>query len=64
MGVPRLFRLLAERYPLILRDCDVTSPEFDHLYLDFNGLRQDKRKKKEARGMMDRRKRKYGKKIG
>ncbi len=39
MGVPRLFRLLAERYPLILRDCNVGSPEFDHLYLDFNGRR-------------------------
>jgi 5'-3' exoribonuclease 1 len=40
MGVPRLFRLLAERFPLILRDCDAAmNPEFDNLYLDFNGVR-------------------------
>ncbi len=38
MGVPRLFRLLVERYPLLLRDAAKhTAPDFDNLYLDFNG---------------------------
>ena len=38
MGVPRLFRLLVERYPLLLRDVAGNPvPAFDNLYLDFNG---------------------------
>ena len=40
MGVPRLFRLLVERYPNILRDVNPDAiPPFDNFYLDFNGLR-------------------------
>eukprot|EP00127_Corallochytrium_limacisporum_P003611 Clim_evm94s150 gene=Clim_evmTU94s150 len=39
MGVPRLFRWLVERYPMILRDANqIPSPAFDCLYLDFNGV--------------------------
>ena len=39
MGVPRLFRMLVERYPLLLRDVNPSNqPVFDNLYLDFNGL--------------------------
>jgi 5'-3' exonuclease len=38
MGVPRLFKVLCERYPLILRGASVAPvPEFDNLYVDFNG---------------------------
>ena len=39
MGVPRLFRLLCERYPCILTEHATSSaPEFDNFYLDFNGV--------------------------
>ena len=38
MGVPRLFRLLTERYPLIINSVtDLPVPEFDNFYIDFNG---------------------------
>jgi 5'-3' exonuclease len=38
MGIPRLFRLLVERYPLILQNAsDLPFPSFDNFYLDFNG---------------------------
>lgn len=42
MGVPKFFRWLVERYPLVLEDvdprgCAPTSP-FDNLYLDLNGV--------------------------
>ena len=35
----RLFKLLVERYPLILRDADqFPKPQIHNLYLDFNGV--------------------------
>lgn len=40
MGVPKFFRFLSERYPLINQTFDETMvpPEFDALYLDMNGI--------------------------
>eukprot|EP01113_Clastostelium_recurvatum_P022706 TRINITY_DN2717_c0_g1_i2.p1 TRINITY_DN2717_c0_g1~~TRINITY_DN2717_c0_g1_i2.p1 ORF type:complete len:1752 (+),score=474.29 TRINITY_DN2717_c0_g1_i2:141-5396(+) len=39
MGVPRFFRWLSERYPLINQRISMTlAPEFDNLYLDMNGI--------------------------
>eukprot|EP00003_Mantamonas_plastica_P025926 TRINITY_DN516_c0_g1_i13.p1 TRINITY_DN516_c0_g1~~TRINITY_DN516_c0_g1_i13.p1 ORF type:complete len:1695 (+),score=691.11 TRINITY_DN516_c0_g1_i13:811-5895(+) len=39
MGVPKFFKWLTERYPLILQDIDQTfRPQFDNLYLDMNGI--------------------------
>jgi len=49
MGVPRLFRWLVERYPLLLRSSEATPQPVigtyqmqlinqDNLYLDFNGI--------------------------
>ena len=40
MGIPKFYRWLSERYPLInqvLTD-EVFLPEFDNLYLDMNGI--------------------------
>mmetsp|Transcript_22035 Transcript_22035/g.86639 ORF Transcript_22035/g.86639 Transcript_22035/m.86639 type:complete len:1581 (+) Transcript_22035:131-4873(+) len=40
MGIPKFFRWISERYPLINQDVtqDSIIPEFDNLYLDFNGV--------------------------
>jgi len=40
MGVPRFFRWLSERYPLINQTItsNTLPPEFDNLYLDMNGI--------------------------
>jgi len=39
MGIPRFFRWLVERYPLVLQDCSpLVMPEVDNLYLDLNGV--------------------------
>eukprot|EP00762_Andalucia_godoyi_P001681 ANDGO_07122.mRNA.1 5'-3' exoribonuclease 1 len=39
MGVPRFFRWISERYPLINNEVrDDTMPEIDNLYLDMNGI--------------------------
>ena len=40
MGVPKFYRWLSERFPLVnLAIDDVTLlPEFDNLYLDMNGI--------------------------
>ncbi|KAI9509818.1 exonuclease II [Russula earlei] len=39
MGVPKFFRYISERYPLTSQLIDENSiPEFDNLYLDFNGI--------------------------
>lgn len=40
MGIPKFFRWISERYPLINQDISQDSiiPEFDNLYLDFNGV--------------------------
>eukprot|EP00941_MAST-03F_sp_MAST-3F-sp1_P003143 g3143.t1 len=40
MGVPKFYRWLAERYPLISQPVANASamPEFDYLYLDMNGI--------------------------
>ena len=40
MGVPKFYRSVSERYPLINQAVDESSllPEFDNLYLDMNGI--------------------------
>jgi len=40
MGIPKFFRWLSERYPIINQDVttDAAMPEFDNLYLDMNGI--------------------------
>ncbi|KAI0300796.1 exonuclease II [Russula brevipes] len=39
MGVPKFFRYVSERYPLTSQLIEENSiPEFDNLYLDFNGI--------------------------
>ena len=40
MGVPKFYRWLSERYPLINQAVDESSllPEVDNLYLDMNGI--------------------------
>lgn len=39
MGVPKFFRYISERYPLTSQLIEENSiPEFDNLYLDFNGI--------------------------
>eukprot|EP00960_Hanusia_phi_P053801 762462-Hanusia_phi.AAC.4 len=40
MGIPKFFRWLSERYPLINQDIKAGTvfPEFDNLYLDMNGI--------------------------
>eukprot|EP01138_Halocafeteria_seosinensis_P005034 gb/GECG01005147.1/.p1 GENE.gb/GECG01005147.1/~~gb/GECG01005147.1/.p1 ORF type:complete len:1649 (+),score=221.87 gb/GECG01005147.1/:1-4947(+) len=40
MGVPKFFRWLSERYPLINQNIEDSTllPEFDRLYLDMNGI--------------------------
>lgn len=39
MGIPKFYRWLSERYPLINQDhSDNSMPEIDNLYLDMNGI--------------------------
>mmetsp|Transcript_30090 Transcript_30090/g.85884 ORF Transcript_30090/g.85884 Transcript_30090/m.85884 type:complete len:141 (+) Transcript_30090:102-524(+) len=39
MGIPRFYRWLSERYPLINENITAEQiPEFDNLYLDMNGI--------------------------
>ncbi|KAK2960855.1 putative 5'-3' exoribonuclease 1 [Blattamonas nauphoetae] len=39
MGIPKLFRWISERYPLILSNADAFgTPDIDNLYLDSNGI--------------------------
>lgn len=40
MGIPKFYRWISERYPLISQAiCDGSIiPEYDNLYLDFNGI--------------------------
>lgn len=40
MGIPKFFRWISERYPLISQTItkDTIIPEYDNLYLDFNGI--------------------------
>jgi 5'-3' exoribonuclease 1 len=39
-GIPKFFRWLSERYPLINQDVktELDMPEVDNLYLDMNGI--------------------------
>ncbi|KAK9474762.1 XRN 5'-3' exonuclease N-terminus-domain-containing protein [Dipodascopsis tothii] len=39
MGIPKFFRWISERYPLISKVVDESNiPQFDNLYLDMNGI--------------------------
>ena len=40
MGIPKFYRWISERYPLISQpSCEESIiPEYDNLYLDFNGI--------------------------
>ena len=40
MGIPKFYRWISERYPLISQSIEDGSiiPEYDNLYLDFNGI--------------------------
>ena len=40
MGVPKFYRYVSERYPLVNQAVDESSllPEVDNLYLDMNGI--------------------------
>ena len=40
MGIPKFFRWISERYPLALQPVSdgTIIPEFENLYLDFNGI--------------------------
>ena len=41
MGIPRFYKWLSERYPLInnpISDNNLTLPDFDNFYLDMNGI--------------------------
>ncbi|KAG2034994.1 putative 5-3 exonuclease [Suillus americanus] len=39
MGIPKFFRYISERYPLTSQLIEENKiPEFDNLYLDFNGI--------------------------
>ena len=41
MGIPKFYRWLSQRYPLVNVDIQASNaplPEFDNLYLDLNGI--------------------------
>jgi 5'-3' exonuclease len=38
MGIPKFYRWLSQRYPLINQAISHVIPEYDNLYLDFNGI--------------------------